>query len=162
MRAKIIHEDAARPFAGERTFALIFETGEEVMARLTDFAIDRSLTACHFTAIGACSEVTLGFFDWEKKTYKKIPVHEQVEVISLLGDVALQDGKPTVHAHVVLGKSDGTAHGGHLMEARVRPTLELILTESPSYLQRKMDEESGLALIDIGATGEASGAERPG
>ncbi|HYY15556.1 MAG TPA: PPC domain-containing DNA-binding protein [Gammaproteobacteria bacterium] len=159
MRAKIIHEGVVD---GERTFALIFETGEEVMARLTDFAIDRSLTACHFTAIGACSEVTLGFFDWEKKTYKKIPVHEQVEVISLLGDVALQDGKPTVHAHVVLGKSDGTAHGGHLMEARVRPTLELILTESPSYLQRKMDEESGLALIDIGATGEASGAERPG
>jgi predicted DNA-binding protein with PD1-like motif len=159
MRAKIIHEGAASPFAGERTFALIFKTGEEVIARLTDFATDRSLTACHFTAIGAFSDVTLGFFDWERKTYKKIPVHEQVEVISLLGDIALQDGKPMVHAHVVLGKSDGTAHGGHLMEGHVRPTLELILTEAPSYLQRKMDQESGLALIDVEATEEITGSE---
>jgi predicted DNA-binding protein with PD1-like motif len=160
MRAKIIHEGMEEPFSGERTFALIFETGEEVIARLTEFATDRSLTACHFTAIGAFSDVTLGFFDWERKTYKKIPLQEQVEVISLLGDIALQDGKPTVHAHVVLGKSDGTAHGGHLMEGHVRPTLELILTEAPTYLQRKMDEESGLALIDIETTNETTRSER--
>jgi hypothetical protein len=84
MRAKIIHEGMGEPFSGERTFALIFETGEEVIACLTEFATDRSLTACHFTAIGAFSDVTLGFFDWERKTYKKIPLPEQVEVISLL------------------------------------------------------------------------------
>ena len=159
MRAKIIHGDVGGRFTGERTFALIFETGEEVIARLTDFATDRSLTACHFTAIGAFSDVMLGFFDWEKKAYKKIPVHEQVEVISLLGDIALQDGKPMVHAHVVLGKADGTAHGGHLMEGHVRPTLELILTEAPSYLQRKMDQESGLALIEIEAADEITRSE---
>ena len=156
----IIHEGVGGPGGGERTFALIFETGEEVIAALTGFATERSLTACHFTAIGAFSHVTLGFFDWERKAYKKIPVHEQVEVVSLLGDIALQNAKPTVHAHVVLGKSDGTAHGGHLMEGHVRPTLELILTESPSYLKRQMDEESGLALIDIGATGEMARSER--
>jgi uncharacterized protein len=160
MRAKIIHEGAGGPVNGERTFALIFETGEEVIARLTEFGTDRSLTAYHFTAMGAFSDVTLGFFDWERKTYKKIPIHEQVEVISLLGDIALQDGKPTVHAHVVLGKSDGTAHGGHLMEGHVRPTLELILIEAASYLQRKMDQESGLALIDIEATNETTRSER--
>jgi predicted DNA-binding protein with PD1-like motif len=160
MRAKIIHEEVGGPLAGERTFALIFETGEEVIAHLTEFATDRRLTACHFTAIGAFSDVTLGFFDWERKTYKKIPIHEQVEAISLLGDIALQDGKPTVHAHAVLGKSDGTAHGGHLMEGHVRPTLELILTEAPSYLQRKMDQESGLALIDIEITNETTRSER--
>ena len=160
MRAKIIHEEVGGPLTGERTFALIFETGEEVIAHLTEFATDRRLTACHFTAIGAFSDVTLGFFDWERKTYKKIPIHEQVEAISLLGDIALQDGKPTVHAHAVLGKSDGTAHGGHLMEGHVRPTLELILTEAPSYLQRKMDQESGLGLIDIETTNETTRSER--
>ena len=160
MRAKIIHEEVGGPLTGERTFALIFETGEEVIAHLTEFATDRRLTACHFTAIGAFSDVTLGFFDWERKTYKKIPIHEQVEAISLLGDIALQDGKPTVHAHAVLGKSDGTAHGGHLMEGHVRPTLELILTEAPSYLQRKMDQESGLALIDIEIINETTRSER--
>jgi predicted DNA-binding protein with PD1-like motif len=78
-------------------------------------------------------------------------VQEQVEVLSLVGDIALKDGEPTVHAHVVVGKADGSAHGGHLIEAHVLPTLELILIESPNFLQRKYDEETGLALIDIGA-----------
>ncbi|MGB6678197.1 MAG: DUF296 domain-containing protein, partial [Terriglobales bacterium] len=74
---------------------------------------------------------------------------EQVELLSLIGDIALKDGEPQVHAHVVVGRCDGTAHGGHLLEARVRPTCELILTESPSRLQKKFDPETGIALIQL-------------
>jgi hypothetical protein len=93
----------------------------------------------------------LGYFDWERKTYKRIPVEEQVEVVSLLGDFALQENAPKLHAHVVLGKSDGSALGGHLLEAEVRPTLEVIVIDSPSYLRRVVDPESGLALIRASA-----------
>ncbi len=93
--------------------------------------------------------MTLGYFDWETKEYQKIPVREQVEVLSLIGDVALKDGEPKVHAHVVVGRSDGSTRGGHLLEAHVRPTLEVILTESPAHLRKQIDEESGLALIRI-------------
>jgi predicted DNA-binding protein with PD1-like motif len=82
--------------------------------------------------------------------YRKIAMQEQVEVLSLVGDIALKDGAPQLHAHVVVGKSDGTAHGGHLIEAHVWPTLEVILTESPKHLWRKIDPETGLALIDLG------------
>jgi uncharacterized protein len=89
----------------------------------------------------------LGYFDRERKDYRKIPIAEQVEVLVLAGDIALQDSRPRVHAHVVIGKADGTAHGGHLLEAHVWPTLELILIESPRHLQRKLDEETGLPLI---------------
>jgi uncharacterized protein len=158
MRAKVIHEDMEGS-RGERTFALIFETGEEVMVGLTGFARDHNCSACHFTAIGAFSDVTLGFFDWEQKRYKKIPLREQVEVLSLVGDIAQKDGQPSLHAHVVVGKSDGTAHGGHLMEAHVRPTLEVILVESPSFLRRTLDPVSGLALIDIGESERAVPSE---
>jgi predicted DNA-binding protein with PD1-like motif len=153
MRAKVIHERVEGPIPGERTIALIFDKGDEVIAGLTSFVRDRGITAGRFTAIGAFRELTLGFFDWEKKQYQKIPIHAQVEVLSLVGDVALKDGQPTLHAHVVVGKADGTAHGGHLIEGYVRPTLEVMLVESPSFLQRTHDEESGLALIDIGASG---------
>src|SRR5205823_13320077 len=108
------------------------------------------LGAAHFTAIGAFRDVTLGYFDWEKKDYQKIPVREQVEVLSLIGDVTLDEkGQPQVHAHVVVGRSDGTTRGGHLLEAHVRPTLEVVLVESPVHLQRKHDPESGLALIRL-------------
>jgi predicted DNA-binding protein with PD1-like motif len=86
----------------------------------------------------------------EKKDYDKIPVREQVEVLSLVGDITLTEkGEPKVHAHVVLGRSDGTTRGGHLVEARVRPTLEVMLIESPRHLRRKHDPQSGLALIHL-------------
>jgi len=144
MKAKLLHEDQ-----GQKTFAVIFDIGDEVSQGLLTFAKDHNLSASHFTAIGAFSEVTLGYFQWEKKEYKKIPVKEQVEVLSMAGDITLQDGEPKVHAHVVLGKSDGTAHGGHLIEARVRPTLEVIVVESPKHLQRKYNPDVGFAAISL-------------
>ena len=100
----------------ETSFALVFEKGDEVMRELTAFAASRRLSAAHFTAIGALSDATLGYFDRAKKEYKKISIREQVEVLSLVGDIALEGSDPKVHAHIVLGKSDGTAHGGHLIE----------------------------------------------
>ena len=105
--------------------------------------------AARFTAIGAFAEATLGYFDWQSKEYRKIPIREQVEVLSLVGDIALEDGEPKLHAHVVLGRSDGTTRGGHLLEAHVRPTLEVMLVESPEHLHKEHDRESGLALIRL-------------
>jgi hypothetical protein len=133
----------------QRTFALIFDKGDEFIATLTAFARKQGLGGSHFTAIGAFKEVLLGYFDRDKKEYVKIPLREQVEVLSLVGDIALKDSDPKVHAHVVVGKRDGTAHGGHILAATIWPTLELILTESPDHLRRKSDEETGLALIEL-------------
>ena len=135
----------------EDTFAVIFDKGDEFISGLLSLAKEKKLGGSHFTAIGAFREVTLGYFDREKKDYKKIPVPEQVEVLSLIGDIALKGSAPQIHAHVVIGKADGSAHGGHLLEARVWPTLEVILTKSPKYLQRTYDPETGLALIDLPA-----------
>ena len=144
MKAKLLHEQQ-----GEKTFVLIFDTGDEVVSGLLEFAKNQHLNGSHFTAIGAFRDVVMGYFDWETKEYKRIPLPEQVEVLSLVGDIALNQGEPQVHAHVVVGKADGTAHGGHLMEAHVRPTLEVVLVESPQHLQRQSDPESGLALIRL-------------
>lgn len=143
MRSKLLHD------GGEKTWVLIFDKGDEVVSGLTRFAEEQRLGGSRLTAIGAFSDASLGYFDRERKDYKKIPIKEQVEVLVLAGDIALRDGRPQVHAHVVLGKADGTAHGGHLLEAHVWPTLELILVESPQHLQRKFDEETGLALIRL-------------
>jgi predicted DNA-binding protein with PD1-like motif len=145
MKSKLIHD------AEQKTFALVFEKDDEAVQELTRFAKQHDLAASHFTAIGAFKNAVLGFFDREKKDYKKIPINEQVEVLSLIGDIALSGGEPKLHAHVVLGKADGAACGGHLLQARVWPTLEVVLTESPAHLRRKLDAETGLALIDISA-----------
>ena len=144
MRAKQIHEER-----GQKTFVLVFDTGDEVVAELTNFAKENGLSAARFTAIGAFSDATLGYFDMEKKEYEKIPVDEQVEVLSLVGDVALFEGEPKLHAHAVLGRSDGTTRGGHLLEAHVQPTLEVVIIESPEHLRRETDEETGLPLLAV-------------
>lgn len=146
MKSKLLNDQR-----GEKTYAVIFDKEDDVAQGLLNFARENKLSASHFTAIGGFSDMTLGYFDREKKEYKKIPLHEQVEVLSLVGDIAINEknGEPKVHAHVVVGKSDGTAWGGHIMEARVWPTLEVIVVESPYYLQRRSDSETGLALISL-------------
>ena len=143
MRSKQVQEQP-------KTFVLIFESGDELAAGLKQFAKEQKLAGSSFTAIGAFSRVKLAWFDWETKKYQpSVELAEQVELLSLIGDVALKDGEPQVHAHVVVGRRDGTAHGGHLMEATVRPTCELVLRESPVHLQKRVDTESGLALIRL-------------
>jgi len=133
---------------GMKTFALILETGDEVLSCIENFARKEDLDGAQFSAIGALSDAVLTYFDWETKDYLENPVDEQVEVASLNGDVALSpDGRQAIHIHAVLGKRDGTALAGHLAKAHVRPTLEVVLTEAPRHLQKRFDEESGLALI---------------
>lgn len=144
MKAKLIQN------APNRAFAVVFEQGEEVIAGLLRLATENRVGGAYLTAIGAFERVTLGFFEVAKKDYKKIPIREQVELISLVGNIAQDEGgNPKVHAHVVVGKSDGTAHGGHLLEAYVRPTLEVIIVESAKHLYRKVRPEVGVTLLDL-------------
>ena len=134
--------------ATEQVFAIVFDKGDEFVATLTDWAKQHGIGAASFTAIGAFERATLGYFDRDKMDYDEIPIDEQVEVLTLAGDIALtDDGTPKVHAHCVVGRRDGTTRGGHVLEAFVWPTLELMLTEAPRHLVRKHDAETGLALI---------------
>lgn len=144
MRTKLVHEDR------ERVFVIVFETGDEAMSGLLAFAKEQHVEAAQFTAIGALSSVTFGFFDWERKDYVRLPaIAEQIEVLSLTGNIALKEKDPMVHGHIVIGKANGTAHGGHLFEAVVRPTLEVVVTEAPEHLRRRFDPEARLPLIKL-------------
>jgi predicted DNA-binding protein with PD1-like motif len=133
----------------ERTFALILDSGEEVVSLLQQFVHDNNLSAGRITAAGAFSSTTLGYFYWNRKEYEKIWIDEPVEVLALTGDIALQNGEPRIQLRAVVGKLDGSAHGGHVLVAHVKPTLEVILTELPPYMKRSFDPDSGLPLIDM-------------
>lgn len=146
MKSKLLHEES-----GLKTFAVVFEKHEEVTDPLLAFANEHGLSGAQVTAIGAFSEVVLGYFDPQKKSYMQIPVREQVEVLSFLGNLTRENGKCRLHAHVVVGKANGTAHGGHFLQGKVWPTLEMVVSETPQHLRRVKDEDTGLALIDLAA-----------
>lgn len=129
-------------------FAVVFDDGDDPIAGLHELARRESLSAAGFTGIGALREATLGYFDPDAKEYLKREIAEQCEILSLVGDVALDpEGDPAVHAHVVLGTRDFAAIGGHLFGGLVWPTCEILLHESPAHLQKRHDPATGLALI---------------
>lgn len=144
MKSRLLHDAD-----GLRTFAVVLAKGDEVAEELVRFAREHDVTGAGLTAVGACREATLGYFDPEVMQYQDIPVTEQVEVLSLLGDIATRDGEPALHAHAVLGLRDGSTVGGHLQRAVVWPTLEVIVTESPVHLRKRVDQGTGLALIAL-------------
>jgi len=119
------------------------------VATLTQFAQAEDLEAASIAAVGAFEHAVVGWFDRAAKDYRRIPVDEQCEVLSLLGDVAEGQDGPILHMHTVLGLSDGTTRGGHLLEGKVFPTLEVVVTETPAELRKIMRPDLGIALIDL-------------
>ena len=143
MQQKLLNE-----CGGQRTFAVVLDSGDEAMECLQAFAKARRISAAQITGIGAFENVVLKYFDWTTKQYVSNRVDEQVEVASLIGDVAVApSGRPSLHIHLVVGRRDGTALAGHLGSGRVRPTLEVVVTETPAHLQKVRDPTTGLALI---------------
>jgi predicted DNA-binding protein with PD1-like motif len=131
-----------------KQYAVIFYTGDEAFSGLQKFAEEYHVTSAHFTAIGAVDGATLGWFDPQRKMYKKIPITGQHEVIGMSGDIALYHGKPVVHTHMLVGDSTGTILGGHVLSANVSPTLEVMVTVDPVTMQKRLDPETDLTLID--------------
>ena len=135
------------------THLIVLDSGEEAFAALTRFVNAEKITAASISAIGAFEKATVGWFDIASKSYKKIAVNEQCEVLSAIGDVAVgDDGKASLHIHIVLGLADGSTRGGHFLEGTVRPTLEVVLTEAPATLRRRKRADLGIALIDVDAS----------
>ena len=147
MQQKLLSADS-----GERTFIVVMDEGDEAFSKLASFAKENSVTAASVSAIGAFRTATIAFFDYATKSYQHIPVQQQSEVLSLIGDIAQDDeGNASLHLHAVLGFSDGSTKGGHFVEGTVRPTLEIVVRETPANLKRRKRQDLGLALIDLGA-----------
>lgn len=137
-----------------RVYAVVMDDGDKLATSLGLFASQTGVDAAAFTAIGGVSSATLGFFDPHISDYREIQVDDQAEVVSLVGNItgdADMDGGQgrTVHGHLIVARADGSTVGGHLLEATVRPTLEVVVTEHPAHLRRHYDPRSGLALLDL-------------
>lgn len=144
MESKLLNDSG-----GTRLFAVVLSSGEEAFEAIQRFAAAENISAAAVTAIGAFERATVGWFDFDAKDYLLIPVEEQCEVLSALGDIAVDDhGKPSLHLHAVLGLRDGSTRGGHFLKGIVHPTLEVMVTETPGHLRRRKRSDIGVALLD--------------
>ncbi len=133
---------------GHKEYEVIFGKGDEAFSGLTEFVQKYNIAGGHFTAIGAIDHGTLAWFDRERKMYKRLPVTRQAEVVSMVGDIGLYKGKPAVHTHMVVAFADGTTLGGHVLDAYVFPTLEVMVTVDPVPMYKSFDPETGLSLFN--------------
>ena len=143
MKAKVVED------ADVVTYVVVCDPDDEAVSALTEFARSERLEAAQITAVGAFEHATVGWFDRAARDYRRIPVDEQCELLSLIGDVAEGQDGPILHVHAVLGRSDGTTRGGHLLEGRVFPTLEAVVTETPARLRKVLRPDIGIALTDL-------------
>lgn len=141
MRVRQVHHETGR------VLVVVCDREEEAVRTIGRALHDEKVFAARVTAVGGFAEAEVGWFDQGKRKYRSVPVSEQVEVLSLLGDVAELDGQPVLHVHTVLGRSDGSTVGGHLLRGRVSPTLEVIITEVSPEMAKRLDPNLGLALI---------------
>jgi predicted DNA-binding protein with PD1-like motif len=146
VRSKVLFQESQL-----KTLALVFDKNDDVVPLLLQFAEENNISSARLSGIGAFQCVRLGYFDRERREYQPIEINEQVELLSLIGNLAHSGGKPKLHAHAIVGKRDGSAYGGHLLGGTVWPTMEIMVVETPRYLQRTMDEDTGLALLDVAA-----------
>jgi uncharacterized protein len=133
-----------------RVYAVVFESGDDLLEGLQRFFTSVDLQAAKLSGLGGFRRATLAYYDIERKQYLPIEVDEQVEVLSVVGNVATYEEKPRVHMHCIVGHRDGHTTGGHLLAAVVQPTLELIIEEIAVGLRRTDRPEIGIPLLDIG------------
>ncbi|GLU55289.1 PPC domain-containing DNA-binding protein [Dyadobacter frigoris] len=131
-----------------KTYAVIFSTGDEVVSALTEFAQKYDVKSTHYTAIGDATSAKIGWYDKDRKMFKVIPLPDPSEVSSLIGDIAVFNGKSVAHTHVNISTENGLSHGGHLIELFVGPTLELFVTVEPTPLFKKLNPEFNAGTID--------------
>lgn len=141
-----------KPYAFKRqgdTCVVSIANHADLAAAIMAFCQDLSITAGSIAGIGAVDEATLRFYDPKTKKYVDKTFREQMEVANLTGNISVMDGKPYIHLHCVLGRSDYTALAGHLLTARLSGACELVVTLFGSPLQRRYDPETGLNMYDL-------------
>ncbi len=117
------------PASPSRSFAVHFSAGDELMSGMTEFAEKYNLKLSEVRGLGGISSAVVSAYDPEKGAFKRFNIDQKGELVSLQGEITMQNGKPQFHAHVVFVVVDGTVHGGHLVEAHINPIANLFVNE---------------------------------
>ncbi|HEX5420627.1 MAG TPA: DUF296 domain-containing protein [Gammaproteobacteria bacterium] len=113
------------PSTRAHVYQVDFGAGDEILSGLTELAEREHITSAYITGLGGLSTGMLGWGDPSNGAFKKVPIDKKCELVSLVGNISLRNGKPYVHLHGVVAFSDGSTKGGHVLEAHVAPIAEI-------------------------------------
>lgn len=128
----------------DNTYIVSIQDKFSILEALTDFVTARNIESGEITGIGAVNEATLRFFDPEAKKYVNKTFNEQMEVSNISGNISEVEGKPALHMHVTLGRSDYTSLAGHLFDAKIRGAGEFFIYPLNSHVVKVENEEIGV------------------
>jgi predicted DNA-binding protein with PD1-like motif len=131
-------------------WVIILHTGDKIIESLTGFVKENGIKSGHFSAIGAVSRAEIAHFSFQEKKYSYKEFNQSLEILGIWGSVSYKDNDIVVHAHITLSDEEMHAFGGHLKEATVSATCEIMFTELGQKILRKPNPELGLNLIDLG------------
>lgn len=132
----------------DNRYIIKIEKGEQVVSSLTQFAKEHAIQNAVFNGIGAVKGLTCGYYALDEKKYYFTEYDALIEVASLTGNIMLKEGEPFIHVHGVFTDDTNNAFGGHIQEMTVGVTLEVMMTVFATDLDRQLDEDIGLFLIN--------------
>lgn len=133
--------------SSENHVVLSLARGEELFATLLAWCKENNITGATFTGLGAADQLEVAYYHLPSKTYERHTVDDEVEILSLTGNLGTLEGTKMLHIHGVFGRRDLSTFGGHLFKLRVSGACEIHLTLLPESLERSFDEVTGLNLL---------------
>lgn len=130
-------------------YVISIDNHTSLMQALAAFCNEQNVLSAEVSGIGAVNAATLRFLNPVTKAYVDKTYDEQMEIASLVGNVSEKDGKPYLHLHVTLGRSDYSIVGGHLLDCHINGACEVIVTKMDCPVGRHFDEETGLNLFTL-------------
>jgi len=131
------------------TIFMRLDPGEEILASLRQLCTDESIALGAVQGIGAVNRAVFGLFDPATKRYGANTLETNLEIVSLAGNITAMDGRPYLHLHMSVADGSGAVFGGHLSEAVVSATAEIVVTRIDGAVGRRFDEGIGLNLMEV-------------
>lgn len=131
---------------GEK-YIVRLDKGEEIVSSITELVRNEKISLASVSGIGAVNKVTIGLFEVESKEYNKKELQGDFEILYLSGNISQMDGQEYLHFHITIGDKNFNAYGGHLNEAFVSATAEIIIDLIDGNIDREFNDDVGLNLL---------------
>lgn len=130
-------------------YFLRLERGEKVIETLKDFCTKNKIRCGYFFGIGALGKAELAHYIVENKKYTSKIFKQPLEIVNMAGNITRMNNEVYLHCHITLSDEEMKAVAGHLKEATIAATCEIILVKLNASISRKFNDFIGLNLLDI-------------